>query len=179
MLKIGVVGSRSFRDYAYLCEILDSFYSFLGIFIVISGGADGADLLATRWANERHMPTPIVYPADWHDLSHPSALIKVDKDGRKYDVLAGFRRNQKIVDEVDMLVAFMNPVRPTPGTTECIQCAKEKGIPIYIYRPGKGVFTFYQKEVPSYEDDTTFCQPDLLNHEPFPNLYYLNKYIFL
>ena len=41
MIKIGVIGSRSFNDYELLKRVLDEY---LGkVWVVVSGGASGAD----------------------------------------------------------------------------------------------------------------------------------------
>lgn len=134
-MKIGVVGSRNFSDYDFLEQVLDSLLAFYGKFQIVSGGAEGADTMAVRWANSQDFTWPIVYDAYWDDLSHPDAVIKTSKSGRKYDAMAGFRRNQQIVDDVDLLVAFMNPNSPTPGTSDTISKAKKRDLAVIIFWP--------------------------------------------
>lgn len=134
-MKIGIVGSRTFKDYAFLEKTMDAFLEFYGSFLVVSGGAEGADTLAVRWANNRDLPWPVVYNAYWFDLNHPDAVIKTRSDGTQYDAMAGFRRNQQIVNDVDLLVAFMDEKNPTPGTSDTIQRAKKKGTPVMVFWP--------------------------------------------
>ena len=58
-MKLGVVGSRSFKDYKILVEILGRINDKFSISEIISGGAKGADLLGKRYAEE----SEIVYTA--------------------------------------------------------------------------------------------------------------------
>ena len=134
-MNIGVVGSRTFQDEVFLDTVLDNLLLFLGAFHVVTGGAEGADLLAIKWANKRDVPIPIVYPADWHDLDQPDALLKQDRQGQPYDARAGFRRNQQIVDNCTMVIAFMDVYKPTAGTSDTLNRAKKKHLPIYLYWP--------------------------------------------
>lgn len=130
-MYVGVVGSRTFKDYKYLSQILDWFRKYLGDFTVVSGGAEGVDSLAVCWANERKLPVPIVYPAFWSDLSHPDAIIKTRKNGQKYDAAAGFRRNQQIVERADILIAFWDG--KSKGTQDSIARAEKVGKLVYIF----------------------------------------------
>ena len=50
MKKVIIAGSRSFNDYTLLKTELDKL--FVEPFIVVSGGAKGADSLGERWAEE-------------------------------------------------------------------------------------------------------------------------------
>lgn len=136
MLRVGVVGSRKYKDKDYLFQVLDYWLSELGVFQVVSGGAQGPDSYAVAWANSRKLPVPIVHPADWSNLSHPDAVIKTrrDKYQTKYDALAGFRRNQTIVDDSNVIVAFVPDAdNPTKGTADTIKRARDAGKPVYIY----------------------------------------------
>jgi hypothetical protein len=139
MLSIAVVGSRTFKDDAYAYDVLDKYMNLIGPFIVVTGGAEGADLIGAKWANERKLPVPVVHPAYWDDLSRPDAVIKTRKNGRKYDALAGMRRNTLVVNDADAVIAFMDVDNPTNGTHDTIMKAVEKGIPVHIYWPGKEI----------------------------------------
>jgi hypothetical protein len=132
-MNVAVVGSRTFRDYRFLCEKLDALRFLWGNFTIVSGGAQGADSLAVRWAKERGMPEPIVIPAAWDDLSHPDAVIKTRRDGKRYDARAGFRRNQQIIDHCDVVVAFWDG--RSPGTRDTLRKATFSGKLAKIYWP--------------------------------------------
>lgn len=135
MMKIAVIGSRKFKNVEFFNSIMDRLVAAYGEFIVVSGLAEGADAMAMAWSHRNGWwkDKTRMYPADWSDLSHPDAVIKVDKWGNEYDAKAGFRRNHKIINDADMVVAFMDQKNPTPGTSHSIRLAKEKGIPVYIF----------------------------------------------
>lgn len=145
MLKIGVVGTRTFKDYQFLSEQLDLIRAFLGDFLVVSGGATGADTMAVRWANERKLPIPVVFPAYFYDLSHPDAVIKEDRNGRKYDAAAGLRRNQEIVDNSDLIVAFWDG--KSPGTKDTIGKAQQALKSIYVLWPATEPKAYIEERV--------------------------------
>jgi hypothetical protein len=73
-------------------------------------------------------------PADWHDLSHPDAIIEVGRDGRQYDKRAGMRRNAKMhMDHAPSLViAFPGGV----GTAGMAFHALRHGTPTLIVEGG-------------------------------------------
>lgn len=135
-MNVAVIGSRAFNNRDYVFRVLDRLRKTYGDITVISGGATGADTLAEQWAKQRGL-RPIVFPAKWDDLSHPDALVRVNKKGRKYDARAGMRRNKDIINLAHMVIAFMDPDSPTPGTSNSISLAKAKGVPVYVFYPGK------------------------------------------
>ena len=66
-MKVGVIGSRSFTDYDLLKSELDKIREVSEITCIVSGGAQGADILAERYARQNRIPTQIFYP-DWKNL---------------------------------------------------------------------------------------------------------------
>lgn len=47
---------------------------------------------------------------------------------------AGHNRNEWMISESDMLVAFFAPTLPlTAGTYDAVQCAIKRGIPVHVY----------------------------------------------
>ena len=111
-VRLAVVGSRTFNDYALMCEVLGRFE----IIEVISGGARGADALAERYAHERGLPIR-VFPADW------------DTHGKS----AGFLRNREIMAAADEVVAFWDG--RSSGTQHAIELARTSGKVVYIHGP--------------------------------------------
>ena len=103
-MKIGIVGSRNFKDYNILTEKLKDIET--DIKVVISGGAPGADRLAEKWAKE-HGKLLTVYPADW--VTHGKS--------------AGYIRNADIVKNSDKIVAFWDGV--SKGTKHTINLCKK------------------------------------------------------
>ena len=104
MIKIGVIGSRSFNDYELLKRVLDEY---LGkVWVVVSGGAKGADSLGEKWANENNIKT-CIYKPDWDT----------------YGKGAGMIRNKDIVEDSDIIIAFWDSL--SRGTEHSINLAKK------------------------------------------------------
>ena len=70
-----VVGSRSFTNYDLMCSKLDMFLSNYKSITIVSGGADGADTLAKRYATDRKYKY-IEFPAPWNDLGNKAGFIR-------------------------------------------------------------------------------------------------------
>jgi hypothetical protein len=112
-MKLGVVGSRSFRDYECMELELNVLSKTFNIDTIVSGGAKGADSLSERWAKENGKKTEI-YLADW---------VRFGKG-------AGMIRNRDIVSNSDIIIAFWDGV--SNGTKNSIDRAKKRGIPLYV-----------------------------------------------
>jgi hypothetical protein len=108
-MKLGVVGSRTFHDYDKLKLVLSEKIPF----VLVSGGAEGADSLAERFADENKLEK-IIHLPNWN------------KEGKA----AGFIRNAQIVEDCDELIAFWDGV--SRGTRDTIRKARKKGIPVTI-----------------------------------------------
>ena len=109
-MKVGVVGSRSFSNY---CIVKKLFNKLKNVQVIVSGGARGADSLGERFAEENNIPTKIFSP-EW----------------KKHGKRAGFIRNELIIDESDLVVAFWDGV--SKDTKHSISLAEKKGIPVII-----------------------------------------------
>lgn len=87
---LAIVGSRSFTDwpvFTYQIQLIEELH---GPFkSIVTGDAKGADKMARRWAEENNKEL-IVHHADW----------------RTHGNLAGPKRNQKIVNDCDKMIAF-------------------------------------------------------------------------
>ena len=108
-MKVGVIGSRTFKDYELLKKTLASFE----ITQIISGGASGADTIAEWYAFEKKIPLKVFRP-DW----------------KKFGKRAGFLRNTDIVKNSEHVIAFHNG--ESRGTMDSIQKAKDLGIPVTV-----------------------------------------------
>ena len=107
-MKVAVVGSRGFNDYARLCKKLDYVTAEFGkIEKIISGGAKGADSLAARYADEKNIDKEIFYP-EWD----------------KYGKSAGMIRNELIIKDADIVVAMWDGV--SKGTKNSISLAVQQ-----------------------------------------------------
>ncbi len=134
MKKIIVAGSRSFNDYNLLKETLNTLFS--EPVIVVSGCAAGADTMGEQWAHEKGYDVE-KHPADWKNVYMvPGYLIKYNKYGVAYNVMAGHNRNKKMLESVKnnpdggCVVAFWD------GNSNCtenmIRISQKAGIDVHI-----------------------------------------------
>ena len=130
VMKVAVIGSRDFTNYALLTEKLDKLHQMQQITTIVSGGAKGADSYGEFWAKMQGM-TPLIFEAKWEDLSHPDANIKRNRWGKQYDASAGFRRNKTIIENCDIVFAFWDG--SSPGTEDSLNYAKSLKKPIKIF----------------------------------------------
>ena len=116
---LGIVGSRDYNNYENTKNIVlegiksfNNMYTISDIMEIVSGGANGVDMMAKLLAKEYNIKFT-EYKAEW------------DKYGRK----AGPIRNQLIVDQSTHLIAL--PTKKSVGTLITINKAEKKNIPIY------------------------------------------------
>ena len=109
-------------DRLYLAKLKDE----IPISFVLAGGASGIDTEAITWAKEQSIEYHIEN-AKWEDISNPDAIIKFRKDGTKYDLRAGFRRNMKMAEMADACIALKGGT----GTKHMLLHAKTIGLKIY------------------------------------------------
>lgn len=114
-MKLAIVGSRAFNNYNVLATWTQAvFYmQHCDSKTIVSGGAKGADFLAKRFAENNGLPYIECLPA-WD----------------KYGKSAGFIRNQTIVDNCDMVLAFWDG--ESRGTANTILKAKRAKKPTFI-----------------------------------------------
>lgn len=129
-----VCGGRKFNDYVFLASAMNRILDDRKVGVahdswptIIHGGAGGADRLADRWACNHYYPIK-EFAADWADTSHPGAVIRTSKNGVPYDVTAGFRRNQQMLDEgrPDLVVAFPGG----SGTADMVRRARAANVEV-------------------------------------------------
>ena len=113
-MRLAIVGSRTFSDYGLLAKTIFDFLAPIDSTThIISGGAKGADALGEKFAY-RNNAKLTVYRAEWD----------------KYGKSAGFLRNQTIVDDCDIVIAFWDGV--SHGTADTINKAKRAKKPIFM-----------------------------------------------
>lgn len=120
-MRLLVCGSRTFDDVTIAHALLDGLTPpdiELPAFCLIEGGAQGADRIASNWAEARRVAHDR-YNAEW------------DKRGKA----AGPLRNIKMLDEgkPDMVVAFIDkPLVESRGTADMVSRASVAGLPVYV-----------------------------------------------
>lgn len=117
-MKVLVTGGREYSDYIHVRNILREIHLHEGgISLIIQGGASGADLMASEWANENCIPC-LNHPANW----------------QKFGRSAGPIRNAAMLQwKPDLVVAFPGG----SGTASMVNIAKGAGIEVRDLRePG-------------------------------------------
>ena len=114
-MKYAIVGSRGFAKLELVAKALDALRAGDPGLEIVSGGADGPDTEAQKWAEKNGVPCT-VHAADW------------DADGDK----AGIKRNGKIVEDSQGMLAFWDG--ESPGTLDSIcRGKKRKDYPVAVY----------------------------------------------
>lgn len=133
-MRLLVTGSRDWPDQERLWEALDLVYErFLrnrkserkGLFMVVHGGAQGADRMAMAWVRGKRRDGELnVY----HEM-HPAQWMQ---DG-KFVKAAGHQRNQRMVNKgADLTIAFIR--NNSPGATGCVEMARKAGLEVEVHR---------------------------------------------
>lgn len=89
MIKLGIVGSRSFTDYDKLRYWMDNLFTALPVNTVVSGGASGADTLARQYAKDNGLK-----------------LIEYQKQHKIYGAKAGVQQVFDIVQASNIILCF-------------------------------------------------------------------------
>jgi hypothetical protein len=115
-LRVAVVGSRSWKDkfiiFRHLSCIQEHYFGTVD-FTLVSGGASGADSMGAKaadhlgWSIEIHLP-------DW----------------KKYGKAAGHVRNELIIKDADLVLAYWDGL--SRGTEGSINIAKKLGKELII-----------------------------------------------
>jgi hypothetical protein len=119
--RIIVTGSRDWDNHDAIVSALIKAMSIdngAHRFVIVQGGANGADDIAKRWAQDRQIPCE-TFAADWG----------------KHGNAAGPLRNQAMLDAgADLVLAFpIGGPATSPGTWDTIHRAAAMGIPVRIY----------------------------------------------
>ena len=118
--KVVIAGSRGFSNYKLLYEkcndILRDIKKEYNI-VIVSGGARGADKAGEKYAKDCGYDLEI-YPADW----------------KKFGKSAGFRRNEKMAEFSDALIAFWDG--ESHGTKHMIETAEKNNLDLRVINYG-------------------------------------------
>ncbi|MDX0897464.1 DUF2493 domain-containing protein [Sinorhizobium medicae] len=97
-MRLVVTGGRDYCDTARIWAALDELHGRRPVSVLIEGEASGLDTRARVWAKRKGISVD-PYPTDWDDVDHPEAVVRYNRNGKPYDVTAGTRRNQQMIDE--------------------------------------------------------------------------------
>lgn len=124
-MNLAIIGSRMFTDCNIFRTVLTAFLTNHGIqpTCIISGGAVGADTLATEWAEQMGVETCIFRP-------------QYDQFTRNEHWKANKLRNTQIANCCDCLIAFWD--MNSTGTRDTIEKTIDLQKPVYIYNVNTG-----------------------------------------
>lgn len=108
-MKVIIAGSRSITDMRWVEKATRLFSEHEGkITEVVCGDAPGVDTLGKEWAESQNIPVKCFWPKwrDWSNLPKHKIRIKQSPNGRSYNALAGFNRNEKMAGYADALIAI-------------------------------------------------------------------------
>jgi hypothetical protein len=115
--RVLVCGDRHWKDDRLIHGALAALKERHGRFVVIEGGANGADTLAWHVATDELLLDVETFPADW----------------TKYKRAAGPLRNRQMLDtKPDLVLAFHDNIERSRGTKDCVEEARRRGIPVRV-----------------------------------------------
>lgn len=129
-MKVIIAGSRGLHPNI---ETIDKIVKSSGFNIEeeVCGKAPGIDTAGEEWALSRNVGVKY-FPADWKNLSHPDAIIAINKFGQKYDKMAGHRRNEQMAEYADALIAIWDG--KSPGTKNMIDIMRKLGKAVFVVK---------------------------------------------
>ena len=106
-IRLIISGGRDYSPGWDEWLILNGIFKEYDISEVLSGACPtGVDPFGEYWA-KTYASIPVKqYPADWNNLSIGPVLVRMDKNGKKYNALAGPNRNEKMAQNADAVVLF-------------------------------------------------------------------------
>lgn len=114
-MKIAIVGSRWYAEYDVIKEYVLKKIDINEVECVISGGANGVDRLAEKFAKEFGLKMTVFLP-DWN----------------KHGKAAGPIRNKDIVKNADVVFAFWDG--QSRGTKSSIELAEKMNKKLFVYK---------------------------------------------
>ena len=132
MINIGIVGSRKYRNYSNVEEIVDKCIKKYGAenICIISGGAVGADTFGKIAAFRRNLKYIEYNPA--HEQWHPNSGKPKEFYGKPYNVGNYFERNSFIAEDCAVLFAFIPQGHQSNGTMDTVNKVKKLNKPYFI-----------------------------------------------
>lgn len=114
--RVLVCGGRNYADSIHVCDVLGQYHAACPIFLLIQGGANGADFHAKNWAHSAKVEC-VTVPAEWDVYGHRAGPI----------------RNQKMIDDYgpDVVIAFPGG----HGTRDMLRRARSAGVPVIEIQP--------------------------------------------
>lgn len=124
-MRLVIFGGRHYSDWVAFCRAMEKYRGHGKALTIISGHATGADAMGEQWGLI-YRANVLTFPADW-------------RPGGVFDRMAGFRRNQQMIDEGKPDRAIECP--GGKGTADMHRRLVRAGIPIeYVINPVASLF---------------------------------------
>jgi len=131
MIKIGIVGSRTYTDKKSVETVVDECIKKYGKNIcIVSGGAKGADALGREVALNKGLKYVEFNPA--HEVWNEYSGKPKEWYGKPYNVKNYFERNTFIAEESQLLFAFIPLGHVSNGTMDTVNKIKKLNKPYFI-----------------------------------------------
>lgn len=101
LTRVIIAGSRHIANIDAIVDAVNE--SSFTVIEVVSGCAKGVDTLGEEWARQFGCSIKRFH-ADWKNINSSDALIGINSY-RKYNVFAGYQRNEKMAEYADALIA--------------------------------------------------------------------------
>lgn len=140
-MRVLVCGSRTWTDWQFIWSVLDGLYAEAAVgwelvtlepFVVIEGGAAGADKIARNWVYNSPLHGPLVGSSEDNGRCMPVKSEQYPAEWSKYGKLAGQFRNRKMLNEgkPDIVTAFWDG--QSRGTANMFLIASAARVPTYV-----------------------------------------------
>jgi hypothetical protein len=139
-VRVLVCGDRWWRDRFMVRYVLSVLFKEAGLpFVVIEGGATGADQAAADWAKSmrQHGVEHAPVPAEWEVCGPwcpPTPHRRRNRAGKEFCPVAGVHRNMKQLKEEDpdLVVAFHGDLKSSKGTKHMVEISEKAGKEVWL-----------------------------------------------
>jgi len=128
-MKVIIAGSREINKFSVVVDAIEASGWKDQITEIVQGDCHGVDSLAAAYAQANEIPC-ISFPAKWDDLKAPGAIIR-SRNGKKYNLRAGFDRNKEMAKYAEALIAVWDG--ESGGTADMILEAHRRGLKVFVY----------------------------------------------
>jgi len=134
MIRIGIVGSRQYNNVEKVIKTIEKAINKFGKenVCVVSGGAQGADLLGKQVALSLDVQYEEYNPA--HTVHNIYSVKPKEFFEKEYSPGNFFERNTFIVEVSDYIIAFIPKGVKSTGTMDTVRKAKKLNKPVWIVK---------------------------------------------
>lgn len=142
-IQVAITAHRNIEDDQIVRQPLEKIYHAYNKNIeLIVGGAVGGDTLAALWAVDFNVPFHMHFPFPYNNTKNIRLKRLAESVKVLYDNYKGAwqyqKRNESMVDDCDILVAFWTGKKEKCGTYNCMKYARKVLIPIIEIKVKEG-----------------------------------------